>query len=388
MTKNRIRNETLVGKLLNERYLVVKICTSGSFGETYLAEDVQHSEHPICFVKRFKPTTKNLHLIKVAKLMFEREAKITSSLGNSRYIPRLLATFSEKNQFYLVQEFIQGHTLYSELATGDCWEENQVIQLLQEVLPILEFIHSHGIIHRDIKPSNLIRRWDDHKLVLIDFGVAKLINNDLEEINNSKDHKIIVGTPGYMPSEQAQAHSCFGSDIYALGIIAIETLTGTDTLNLSFDPKTHELSWEHLVSVSSELIAIINKMVCQDYHKRYQSASEVLKALEHYQQKQKSELKFLLLENTSNLIAEQPVNSKSLTNSTSLVKSLHNNNYSNKIFLIGIIVSIATTWPIALGIYYFIWLLNNTDNVPNPSSPASLNQDSSSNKRDTISFLK
>lgn len=381
MTKNRLRNETLVGKILNQRYLIVKLCTSGGFGETYLAEDVQRSDNPICFVKRFKPTTKNLHLIKVAKLMFEKEAEITSSLGDYQHIPRLLASFAEKNEFYLVQEFIQGHTLYSELATGDCWQENQVIQLLQEVLPILEFIHSHGIIHRDLKPSNLIRRWDDRQLVLIDFGVAKLLTNEFEEIDSSKDTKIIVGTPGYMPSEQAEANSCFSSDIYALGIIAIEALTGTDTLNLSFDPKTHELSWEHLVSISPELTAIINQMVRQNYQQRYQSATEVLKALEQHLLNQKLRLKSSLL--------EKSVNSKSLTNPISLVKSLSNSNSSKKILLIGIVVSIATTWPIALAVYYFIWLLNSTYRVPvpsDPSSPASLNQDSSSNKPDTISF--
>ena len=84
---------------------------------------------------------------------------------------------TKTKNFILVQEFIEGHTLSEELIPGQRWSESQVIQLLQEVLGILEFVHHQGVIHRDIKPDNIIRRSSDHKLVLVDFGAVKQLRS-------------------------------------------------------------------------------------------------------------------------------------------------------------------------------------------------------------------
>lgn len=339
MTKNHINRETVLGQLLDGRYWLIKKCTSGGFGETYLAEDTHRPGNPVCFVKHVKLASNNQEFLSEVRWIFNTEAETLEKLGQHDRIPRLLASFEQEEKFYLVQDFVAGHTLSEELTKGDRWQESQVIQLLQEVLPILEFIHSHKVIHRDLKPSNLIRRREDNKLVIVDFGAVKLLSNRLEGRKNSSKSEITVGTPGYMPYEQAQGKPRFNSDLYALGAIAIQALTGTKPCYLDFDPATHEIIWEHLVSISPELTSILNKMVRHNYKERYQSASEVLEALEG--------LRFSL-----------PAKKRTkLSQSSNLPKKL--------LLPMGIAISIATTWPIALGVYYLLWHLNIANLVQN-----------------------
>ncbi len=148
---------------------------------------------------------------------------------------------------------------------------------MQDILKILEFVHQQNIIHRDIKPSNIIRRTSDGKLVLIDFGAVK------EKINtfrpNSQGKTVPIGTPGYVPSEQAIGNPEFNSDIYALGITAIQALTGILPKQLPKNPETHEVVWRDLVQVKPQLADILDKMVRYDSCKRYQSVNEVSQAL-------------------------------------------------------------------------------------------------------------
>ena len=158
------------GKLLGGRYQVVEVLANGGFGQTYVAQDMHRPGNPRCVVKHLQPASVNSKFLHNARRLFQTEAEILEQLGNHDQIPRLLAYFEEHQEFYLVQEFVQGHTLTKELLPGDRWEESKVYQLLQEVLEILVFVHAHAAIHRDIKPDNLIRRIADGKLVLVDFG--------------------------------------------------------------------------------------------------------------------------------------------------------------------------------------------------------------------------
>jgi serine/threonine protein kinase len=98
-------------------------------------------------------------------------------LGNAcDRVPRLFAHFEEKSEFYLVQEYINGHPLSTELISGQPWAEASVAQLLTEIVEILAVVHQHNVIHRDIKPQNLMRRSHNKKIVLIDFGAVKEIS--------------------------------------------------------------------------------------------------------------------------------------------------------------------------------------------------------------------
>ena len=268
----------MIGKLLDHRYQIIRVLAQGGFGQTYIAQDTRRPGNPVCVVKHLKPTTSDPRVFETAKRLFNSEAETLERLGHHDQIPRLLAYFDENQEFYLVQEFIAGQTLAEELIPGQRWSESQVIQLLQGVLEILEFVHSQGVIHRDIKPDNIIRRACDQKLVLVDFGAVKQLRLPMVTVGGQPTATVAIGTPGYMPTEQGQGKPRPNSDIYSLGIIAIQALTGLPAVELQEDPNTGELLWQHLAQVNYRLAALLTKMVHYHFKDRYQSVTEALQA--------------------------------------------------------------------------------------------------------------
>ncbi|MGB3263604.1 MAG: tetratricopeptide repeat protein [Microcoleus sp.] len=274
----------MVGQLLDRRYRVVQILSSGAFGQTYLAVDTRRPGHPQCVVKQLRPPSNTSSVLKTAYRLFKQEAEILEKLGKYEQIPFLLAYFEEGSQFYLVEEFVPGHALNREITAGQPWPEERVVSLLEEVLQLLAFVHSQGVIHRDVNPSNLIRRKPDGKLVLIDFGSVKEVANHVTEYDAEFPRTIATGTPAYMPIEQFQGNPQFSSDLYAVGMMAIQAITGlpgTDLPKLQDPSPSHtgEIVWRNRAQCSPGLANIIDKMVCHQFGKRYQSADDVLAAL-------------------------------------------------------------------------------------------------------------
>ena len=271
------------GVLLGGRYQILEVLRAGGFGQTYIAEDTQRPGNPRCLVKQLKPGRNDEAFMQVTRRLFNTEAEILEKLGQHDQIPLLLAYFEENQEFYLVQEFIIGQTLSDELAREKHFSEPKVIRLLRDALGILEFVHSQKVIHRDIKPQNLIRRHQDGKLVLIDFGAVKEIGNplvgDVGEVDET-GMTVAVGTRGYMPGEQLVGKPRFNSDIYALGMTAIQSLTGVRPAKFMDDPYTSEVIWRDRVQVSDRLGAILDKMIRYDFRDRYQSVTEVLQDLQ------------------------------------------------------------------------------------------------------------
>lgn len=270
----------MIGTILRQRYLIKELLGDGGFGETYLAEDFTNipvSSKPMCVVKRLKPEKRDEP---ETLCQFKEEATILHELGNSHdQIPKLIDYFQENRDYYLVQEYIDGHDLSNEIIQGKQWSEAEVIQLLQEILEVLAFVHQQGAIHRDIKPSNLMRRYSDCKLILIDFGIVKELSTLVVNVQGQMSSSTFSGTLGYMPSEQLHGHPKFCSDVYALGLTAIQALTGVPPQELPKDPNTLEVIWRDRTQVSDWLADILIKMMRYDFRQRYQSATEALQAL-------------------------------------------------------------------------------------------------------------
>jgi ABC-type branched-subunit amino acid transport system substrate-binding protein/serine/threonine protein kinase len=277
------------GEILAGRYRIIARLGQGGFARTYTAQDIQNPENPPCVVKEIPfPQSENPLVLERARRRFQREARALQTLGNNSRIPELFNHFEENSNFYLVQEFMQGTPLSQELPPGQRWTEAQTIAFLREILEILNSIHQANVIHRDITPSNLIRRQTDRQIVLIDFGAVREIStftsNSTGEILTSQ----AIGTSGYMPAEQFNPRSTPQpyNDIYAVGIIAIQALTGQRPTNLPPDPETCEIIWDYstpdrgMLQVSDRLRHILNKMVRFNFQNRYQSAAEVLQALD------------------------------------------------------------------------------------------------------------
>lgn len=270
----------MIGSLLDQRYQVVELLGKGGFGHTYTAQDTRRPGNPTCVVKHLKPATHDPDFLQTARRLFSREAEALEKLGNHDQIPRLLAYFEENEEFFLVQEYIDGHPLSVEMLSGNRWEESQVIQLLYEILPVLDFIHNNNVIHRDLKPQNIIRRHSDNKLVLVDFGAVKQVQMySLMSPEQQFKNQTIIGTPGYMPSEQAQGRPRPNSDIYALGIIAIQAVTGLSPKQLAEDLTSGEIIWRQYAQINDQLADIISKMVRRYYKYRFHFADEALEAL-------------------------------------------------------------------------------------------------------------
>jgi serine/threonine protein kinase len=268
------------GQLLCNRYSIETHLAGGGFGQTYLAVDTHLPSKPQVVVKLLNPMNNDPATLQIAQRLFNTEAETLEKLGkdNDR-IPSLYAYFEFDGEFYLVQEFIAGMTLTDELNTRRL-SESEVITILQEILTGLSRVHSQNIIHRDLKPDNIIRRAKDRKLVLIDFGAVKQVRAvTMMTPNPAISRTIGIGTEGYMPSEQGLGYPKPASDVYAVGAIGIQCLTGSAP-HLLFNEDSLSIEWQHLLRVDRDFAKVLNKMVAPDYRQRYANATEALHAIE------------------------------------------------------------------------------------------------------------
>lgn len=271
----------MVKKTIGGRYRLLKKLGQGGFGTTFLARDLHLPGKPPCVVKQLSPKNTDSANLQAAKNLFDREAEVLYHLGKYDRIPQLFAHFQEETEFYLVQEFIEGNDLSKELTPGKKVSEEEALALLENILEVLEIVHENNVIHRDIKPSNLIRRKKDNKIVLIDFGAVKQINTQVIDSQGQTSVTIAIGSPGYMPNEQMVGKPRFSSDIYAVGMVIIQALTGLHPRELPEDIKTGEIIWRDKANVSSKLADVIDKMVRWDFRQRYPSAKEALAAVKN-----------------------------------------------------------------------------------------------------------
>jgi len=183
---------------LRNRFKILNPIGQGGFGKTYLAEDLDN-RNKRCVVKQFTYQGQGTQASQKAQQLFEQEAERLDQLHHLQ-IPRLFAYFQEAGYLYLVQEFIEGQNLRDELTQQGVFNEVKIRETLRDLLPVLQFIHDYNIIHRDLKPDNIMRRQQDGRLVLIDFGVAKL----LAQTGILQPGATVVGTTGYAPPEQMQ----------------------------------------------------------------------------------------------------------------------------------------------------------------------------------------
>jgi serine/threonine protein kinase len=274
--------------LLDGRYVPLKLLGRGGFGAAFLARDRRIPGMRQCVVKQFQPagnlTSTQLQL---AQQLFEREADVLAQIGNqSEQIPDLFAYFeitvkswqSEQQEqfFYLVQEYIDGQNLEEELAPRGTFTEEEALEVMREILKVLKFVHSEGIIHRDIKPSNIMR--DRHgKLYLLDFGAVKQVTN---APSGSAGSSTGIYSMGFAPPEQMSGGQVYPStDLYALAVTILTLLTKKEAIQL-FDGYSNQWKWRSFVSINSGVADILDRMLLPAANQRFQSAQEVLSALD------------------------------------------------------------------------------------------------------------
>lgn len=265
--------------LLAERYLALKSIGQGGFGKTFLAIDHSKTAQSCCLIKQFFP--KNQGYREQAAVLFRQEVLRLKELGQHPQIPDFLDYFEYQSAPHgngnlsqcLVQEFIDGQNLHERLAEEGAFSETAIWQLLTELLPVIQFVHNHGVIHRDIKPENIIcpRRGP---VVLVDFGAAKLATTTASQAGT------LIGSPGFTAPEQLMGKAVFASDLYSLGATCIHLLTQIPTFDL-FD--VHENAWvwrDFLIHpVTQGLGHLLDRLLQPTTKRRYQSAADVLQDL-------------------------------------------------------------------------------------------------------------
>lgn len=270
-----------MSRLLDNRYKIIRSLAHGGFGETFLAADTRLPSERLCVVKQLKLDTADPSVQTLAKARFTREAVVLEGLGQHHdQIPQLYAYFEEGGEFYLVQAYIEGHTLTQCIKQSGPWSEPQVQTLLNQLLPVLAYIHGKGIIHRDIKPDNIILRQRDGLPVLIDFGAVKEAVKTGVIAPGQPQPSVVIGTTGFMPPEQASGHPLVGSDLYALGLTAIYCLSGRLPSEIDDNPMTGELYWQpHAPGLSPRLTAVLNQVIRPIPKDRFASAQAMQRAL-------------------------------------------------------------------------------------------------------------
>ena len=292
--QQEVRSKLLFsGDVLRSRYRIVRSLGSGGFSCTYLAEDFNRFNE-YCVLKQFAPQLKKTLILEKAQELFEREAGILYRLQHPQ-IPqfRELFRYQKENEghLFLVQDYVEGATYHAllnqRIEENTKFSEAEVKRLLTQVLPILEYIHSMGVIHRDISPDNLILRSQDEVPVLIDFGCIKEVENktqfQLKEITANAAIPLIstaLGKAGYAPLEQVERGIVYAhSDLYALAATCVVLLTGKEPQQL-IDPNGYRWHWQSLVTLSPKLEWILTTMLSPHPSDRFGSAAKVSKTLQ------------------------------------------------------------------------------------------------------------
>ncbi|MDX2216124.1 MAG: serine/threonine-protein kinase [Oculatellaceae cyanobacterium bins.114] len=276
--------------ILLGRYVTQRLLGKGGFGAAFLARDRYTPAMRQCVVKQFQPSGDLTPAqLQIAQTLFEREGAVLEELGNSHsQIPDLLAFFEldvpkssagkADRFFYLVQEFIDGQNLEEELAQKGQFSEVDVREVLTEILKVLQFVHGHGSIHRDIKPSNIMRRRDG-RLYLLDFGAVKQVTRASVAGEGGKASTGIYSM-GFAPPEQMAGNVVYpATDLYALGVTCITLLSGKQPNEL-YDSYSNGWNWSRYAQVSDRLEAVLERMLLATPSQRFQSADEVLEALQ------------------------------------------------------------------------------------------------------------
>jgi serine/threonine protein kinase len=269
---------------LDRRYQVNEILATRLWGRTYLAQDLRRPSYAECIIHHFKQIPDIPNYAELVRSLFTQEAALLEELGIHHQIPQLLACFENDDGFYVVQEFVEGRSLSQELIPAVPWSDRQVLTLLREVLEPVAFIHKRGGLHGNIKPDNLLR-GQAGQLVLIDFGSMPQIQQECMMAYGMEGEPTQSLEQGYRPLEQLQGLPCAASDVYAIGMIAVQALTGKHPTQFQIDPQTGGVLWlphyeEAIVALNRGLIGVVNRMVQWDLSRRFSSAGEALQALQ------------------------------------------------------------------------------------------------------------
>ncbi len=268
------------GSLLDNRYEVSQFLGYGGFGRTYLARDRQRFNE-LCVLKEFAPQIHSPEILRKAEELFQREAGTLYQLRHDQ-IPEFRATLcvTIQNQAVLliVEQYVAGQTYEQWVEAGHRLDEAGAIQFLRQLLPVLTYIHTRGVVHRDISPDNLILEKNSNKPFLIDFGSVRQVATTAMQLSgmaaSTQIHK-----PGFSPREQLRGEVSPSTDLYSLAVTTLVLVTGRSPIEL-YDDQIDRWHWRQFVRFHPTLETLLDHMLATQIRDRTRSAAEAMQVLE------------------------------------------------------------------------------------------------------------
>lgn len=268
------------GKIIKGRYRVLEKISSGGMADVYLGYDITLDRRVAVKVMHSKLAQEENFVSR-----FRREAQAAANLNH----PNIVSVYDwgeENGTYFIVMEYIEGDTLKYLVSKKGALEVPFAIDITKQVARALSFAHKNDVVHRDIKPQNIIITHDGMVKVM-DFGIARAKSSSLTDTGT------VMGSVHYLSPEQAQGLPATEvSDIYSLGVIMYEMLTG----NIPFEGDSAvSVALKHAnetpakpsafnPSIPAELEAIILKAIAKDPFDRYQSADELIADLKRLEE--------------------------------------------------------------------------------------------------------
>ena len=274
------------GNLFHSKYRILRTLGKTKFSETFVARDIQTMSRRKYVIKKFRPILGNSQA-KEIKSLFIQESKILQRLDNHPQIPQLYESFMDGKDFYLVREWVKGITLEQHVQEYGVFSESEARQVLDSILQLLKYIHSHGMVYHQLKPSSILLRQEnqlkqlgkkDHLPVPIYFGGVKDLENQQSQPGFSTT--VIGGYKEYISPEQKRGESLYNNDLYSLGLTIIFLLTGKNPRALKSNSFNNKLLWrEEAPKLTTNLGRVLERAISHVPRERFASAEGMLQAL-------------------------------------------------------------------------------------------------------------
>jgi len=279
--------DALIGRLINDRFKVVALVARGGMGKVYRAEQAPLGR--TCALKVLNPKYAGDHDPEFHKRFF-LEASIASKLTHPNTVTIFDYGRTDDDIYYMSMEYLEGRTLHRAIREEGAFGEERTAHIARQVCRSLREAHSLGVIHRDLKPANvfLVEHADEQDFVkVLDFGLVKNVENPGEDLTQAG---LFMGSPKYMAPEQIKGDKVDGrTDIYALGIIMYEMITGKVPFNR---PNSVHIMMAHVneppppmrttnpdIQVSQGSEELILKCLEKDPEHRFSSMEHLLNSL-------------------------------------------------------------------------------------------------------------
>ncbi|MGI6394050.1 MAG: serine/threonine-protein kinase [bacterium] len=335
--------EKYIGSVINDRYKIIKKIGEGGMGNVYLAEHEILKKKVAVKILHFQQSKRNDSLER-----FKREAIAASNMGQANIVDVTDFGYTEEGNAYFVMEYVEGPSLAEVIKNEKKLPLEYVVSVASQIAVALYSAHGKGIIHRDLKPENILITEKDGItpfIKIVDFGISKIVSDDVSRKDRPRTltkSGSIFGTPEYMSPEQAGGNSVEpASDIYSLGIILYEMMTGkipfSDDNYMKILHK-HQYEFPQIPSLLNPAIppdmdSLIMKCLEKKPFNRYDSMLSLLSHLKkiYVAHNLEKKLSLAFIFNTGSVVTQREVTSESGLSGEDIIRLLNSNGLEDDI---------------------------------------------------------